>query len=132
GGGGGRVRVYLDGFELAPLGLTALDAQQIAIGDLESVRVERRLDGIRIDLTPLRLPDARPLSAIEAGTGVYDTKLLRALLMRGVGRRMVAAAAFDQASSQGYGFDQAFSYSAARASLSYALTSRTVLQAEYR
>lgn len=132
GGGGGRVRVYLDGFELAPLGFTSLDAQQIALGDLESVRVERRMDGIRIDLTPMRLPDPRPLSAVEAATGVYDTKLLRGLLLRGVGRRMVATAAFDQASSQGVGFRESFSYSATRASLSFALTPRTVLQAEYR
>lgn len=132
GGGGGRVRVYLDGFELAPLGFTALDAQQIALGDLENVRVERRSDGIRIDLTPLRLPDPRPLSAVEAATGVYDTKLLRGLMMRGIGRKMVVSAAFDQASSQGVGFAQAFSYSAARAALSYAVTPRTVLQAEYR
>lgn len=132
GHAGARIRVYLDGFEIDPLGFTTADLQQIALGDLEGVHIERRLDGIRIDLTPLRLPDARPLSAIEAATGVYDTKLLRGLLMRGLGRRSTLLAAFDQASSRGFGFNQAFSFRAARAAVSYALGERTALQLDYR
>lgn len=132
GGGGGRVRVFLDGFELDPLGNTAYDLQHIALGDLESIRVERRFDGIRIDLIPMRLPDVRPLSAVEAATGVFDTKLLRGMLMRGFRGKATLSAAFDQASSRGVGFDEAFSFSSARASLSYALGEETALQAEIR
>lgn len=132
GGAGSRVRVFMDGFELDPLGFTALDLQQIALGDLEHVRVERRFDGVRVDLTPIRLDDGRPLSGIEAATGVYGTKLLRALLVRGIGSSAMLSAGFDQASSRGVGFDEPFSYSSARASLSYALGRSTFVQAEYR
>src|SRR5690606_10382700 len=115
GGGGSRVRVFMDGFEVDPLGFTAHDLQQIALGDLEHVRVERRFDGVRVDLTPIRLDDGRPLSGIEAATGVYGTKLLRALLVRGIGSSAMLSAGFDQASSRGVGFDEPFSYSSARA-----------------
>lgn len=132
GQGGSRIRVYLDGFELDPLGFTTADLQQVALGDLDQVRVERQLDGIRVDLTPIRLPDPRPLSAIEAATGLYDTKLLRGLLVRGIGGRAVLTAAFDQSTSRGFGFENAFTYRAARTSLSYALGERTALQVDYR
>lgn len=132
GGGGSRVRVFLDGFEIDPLGFTTHDLQQIALGDLERVRVERRFDGIRIDLTPMKLPGPRPLSGIEAATGAYDSKMLRALLIRGVGGSTLLTAGYDQASSQGVGFEDPFSFSSGRARLSYDLGSGTVLQAEYR
>ncbi|HEX6927004.1 MAG TPA: Plug domain-containing protein [Longimicrobiaceae bacterium] len=132
GGAGGRVRVYLDGFEIVPLGATAHDLQQIPLGDLESVRVQRRMDGLRVDLVPMRLPDPRPLSSVEAATGVYDTKLLRGMLMRGVGGKATIMAAFDQASSSGVGFDESFSFNSARASVAYALGENSGLQAEIR
>ncbi len=132
GGGGDRVRVFVDGFEIDPLGFTTHDLQQIALGDIERVRVERRFDGIRIDLTPMKLPDSRPLSGIEAATGAYDSKMLRALLMRGVGGSTLFTAGYDQASSQGVGFEDPFSFSSARARVSYDLGASTVLQAEYR
>lgn len=132
GGGGGRVRVFLDGFEIDPLGFSTHDLQQIALGDIERVRVERRFDGIRIDLTPRSLPDPRPLSGIEAATGAYDSKMLRALLMRGIGGSTLLTAGYDQASSQGVGFEDPFSFSSARARVSYDLGASTVLQAEYR
>lgn len=132
GGAGSRVRVYLDGFEIDPIGFTAHDLQQVALGGIEHVRVERRFDGIRVDLTPIRITDGRPLSGIEAATGVYGTKLLRALLVRGIGSAAMLSAGFEQASSNGVNFDEPFSYSAARASLSYSLGRRTSLQMEYR
>lgn len=132
GHAGARIRIFLDGFELDPLGFTTADLQQIALGDLESVRVERGLDGIRVELVPLRLADARPLSSVEAATGLYDTKLLRGLLMRGIGRRTTVLAGFDQSTTRGFGYQGAFSYRAARAAFSYALGERTAVQVEYR
>jgi TonB-dependent Receptor Plug Domain len=129
---GSRLRVFLDGFELDPLGFTTPDLQQISLADLAEVRVERGLGGIRVDLVPLRLPDARPISMVEAATGLYDTKLLRSMLMRGIGRRATVLAGFDQATSRGFGFREAFTYRTARAALSYALAERTSLQVEYR
>lgn len=132
GAGGGRLRVFIDGFEVAPLGFGTPDLQQLGLVDLESIRVERGLQGLRVDLATLRMPeDGRPVSIVEAGTGVYDTKLLRALLMRGVGGRSVLSGSFEQATSAGFGFVQPFSASGSQLRWSYALDSLSVLQLEY-
>jgi hypothetical protein len=130
--GGGRVRVFMDGFELDPLGFTTLDLQQIGTIDLESVRIERDLTGVRIELTTIRLPQNHPLSAVEAGTGTYQSKLLRGVLVRGIGGRSIVTAAYDAVTTEGYRYDSPFSMVAARAAWSYALSERTSLQAEIR
>ena len=130
--GGGRLRVYVDGFEIDPLGYTSLDVQQIGLADLETLRVERDLSGIRIELTTMRLPQNRPLSAIEAGTGTYDAKFLRGMLVRGVGEKSVVTAGYDALTTDGFRFDAPFSFVSARAAWSYAPSARTGFQAEIR
>jgi hypothetical protein len=131
GMGGARLRIFRDGYELDPLGLSTPDIQQIGLVDLETVRVELGPGEIRVDLVPMRLPDPRPYSLIEAGTGNYDNKLLRAVLMRQAKRHSTFTAAYDLLSTRGVGFASPYSLGAGRISWGYALSERTGLQLEY-
>ena len=78
GGGGGRVRLYIDGFELAPLRVGAPDLAQVGLAGFQHVRVRRSADGLRVELTSLEIDDPRPYSLVEVGTGDLQTNLLRA------------------------------------------------------
>ena len=78
GGGGGRVRLYMDGFELTPLRAGAPDLAQVGLAGLQHVRVRRSADGLRVDLTSLDIDDPRPYSLVEVGTGDLQTNMLRA------------------------------------------------------
>lgn len=130
--GGARLRVFLDGFELEPLGDATPDIQHVGLADLESVRVERDPGGVRVYLTSMRLEEARPVSVLEVGAGNYDVKLLRALLARGIGPRSIVTAAYDLLTTAGFGFAAPFSMNSARVAWSYALTPSTGLQLEVR
>lgn len=92
--GGGRTRVFLDGWELDPLSSATLDLQQIALMDLEAVRVERRLNELRIELVPFRLSESRPFSQIEAATGDPEVRFLRGLYAQTLGSRQVLTLGF--------------------------------------
>lgn len=132
GGGGGAVRVFRDGFEVDPLTSAVLDLQHIGLVDLQSVRVLRRPGEIRVDLSTFQLEDSRALSLVEAGTGNFEAKLLRALFARVVGSRSTVTGAFDLTSTNGFSRDEPFSFSSGRLRWTYALSERAGLQAEYR
>jgi hypothetical protein len=74
---GGRVRIFLDGFEAVALDGSIPDLSRISLGALSQLRVERAAGELRIHLTALRPDDARPLSLVEAGTGDFDTNMFR-------------------------------------------------------
>lgn len=78
---GGRVEVVLDGFVLDPLGSGTYDLGSIELVQLEEVRVERRMDRLRIELRTLAPTDARAYSIVEAGTGHYRTNMFRGLFL---------------------------------------------------
>lgn len=78
GGGGGRVRLYIDGFELLPLRAGAPDLAQVGLAGFQHVRVRRSTDGLRVELTSLAVEDSRPYSLVEVGTGDLQTNMLRA------------------------------------------------------
>lgn len=132
GGGGGAVRVFRDGFEVDPLTSAVLDLQHIGLVDLESVRVQRTPGEIRVELGTFQLEDSRALSLVEAGTGNFEAKLLRALFSRVVGSRSTVTGAFDLTSTDGFSRDEPFSFSSGRLRWTYALSDRAGLQAEYR
>ncbi|HZD06517.1 MAG TPA: TonB-dependent receptor plug domain-containing protein, partial [Longimicrobiales bacterium] len=75
--GGGRLRVFLDGFEMVPLDGGVPDLAGIDLGGLESVRLERGSSEIRVELESYRFDDPRPMSVVEAGTGDLRTNHLR-------------------------------------------------------
>ena len=70
---GGEIRVFWDGFEQVPLDGAVTDLDQIGLGGIEEVRVERTPGELRVDLYSQRNFDARPSSLIEAGTGDFST-----------------------------------------------------------
>lgn len=74
---GGRVRVFLDGYEVAPLDGSIPDLSRVSLGALSEIRVERAAGELRVHLTGLRPDDPRPLSLVEAGTGDLETNLFR-------------------------------------------------------
>jgi hypothetical protein len=78
---GGRVRVFLDGFEAVPLDGSIPDLSRVSLGALSEIRVERAAGELRIFLTGLRPDDPRPLSVVEAGTGDLETNLFRATFL---------------------------------------------------
>ena len=77
GMGGGRLRVFQDGFEFVPLDGGNPDLSRIGLGGLEQVRIERGPAELRVELSSLRFTDPRPMSMVEAGTGDLDTNQFR-------------------------------------------------------
>jgi hypothetical protein len=77
----GRVQVLLDGYEFDPLLEATPDFSRIALAQLEHIRVERRLDLTRVELTSLEPTDGRPHSRIDAGVGEPDTNLFRGVFL---------------------------------------------------
>lgn len=132
GSGGGRVRVFIDGVELDPIARPTHDLARVGLIDLETLRVERGFDGIRIDARSFRLPDARPYSEVEVATGNYDIRVLRAMLSRPIGARNVFTGAFDLGSTNGIGVEESFQMTSGRAAWSYLLTPDVGLAAEFR
>jgi hypothetical protein len=132
GSGGGRVRVFLDGYELDPLESATLDVQHIAITDLQTVRVERTLLETRIYLLTFRQPDQRAFSQIEAGTAVFRTRILRGLFSTGVGNHSVVTLGLDLTDTEGWAGQQPFSANSLLGRWSYRLAEQTALQLEYR
>lgn len=141
GGGGGRVRVLLDGFELDPLTSATFDLQQFGLADLERVRVDRTLTETRVELFSRRLADARPFSMVEFGTGDFDVRMLRALFLRPVGERVIFAFGGDLLDSNGIPVRDPvrgvlrgapFALTGGFARLSYAFDAETGVQLEYR
>ncbi len=77
--GGGRIRVFRDGFELTPLGGASVDLSRVGLGGITRVRLERRPGEVRIDLSTFRFSDGRAYSLIEAGTGDLNTNIFRGM-----------------------------------------------------
>ncbi|HEV7589923.1 MAG TPA: Plug domain-containing protein, partial [Longimicrobium sp.] len=130
--GGGRFRVYLDGYELRPLGSSIPDLQRIPMVNLQSVRIQRGLEEIRVDLTSLRLADARPLALIEGMDGDLATRALRGLFTRPLGRRFLGEVALDVDQSEGARRRQKFRETSTITRLGYAFSPTWGVQAEYR
>jgi|GEM_PF-1312887 len=130
--GGGRFRIFLDGYELRPLNAATPDLQRVPLVNLQSVRIQRGLDEIRVDITSLRLADVRPFAQIEGMDGDLGTRALRAIFTRPIGKRMMGEIALDLDQSDGALRRQDFSVTHSVSRLSYAFTPTWGLQAEFR
>ena len=103
-GNAGNIELVLDGYVIDPLGTTALDLSRIELAELSHVRVERRLGGLRVEVESLSPRYNVPYSRIEAGTGYYETNLLRGLFLAprflggsvGLGVERLASKAFNE------------------------------------
>jgi hypothetical protein len=130
--GGDRVRVFLDGFELDPLGSATFDLQHIAVVDLESVRVERLLTETRVELFTFRLPDQRAYSQLEAGTAIFNTRILRGLFATRTGSRGLLTLGLDISDTDGWLRQQPYSVNTLLGRWSYNFGGDAGVQAEFR
>lgn len=79
GRGAGGYRIIRDGFELYPLDGGAADLQQIGLGGIQRVRLDRSPGQMVVEMWSYRYDDGRPFSLVEAGTGDLDTNLFRGI-----------------------------------------------------
>jgi hypothetical protein len=132
GAGGGRFRVFLDGWELRPLNGASLDLQRIPLVDVTAMRVERDLNEVRVDISTFRLSDSRAFAQIEGADGDANTRILRGFFSRPLGRRFLMQAGLDVTESAGFrGFDP-FSFNTLMGRLSYQFRPDLGLQVDYR
>jgi hypothetical protein len=75
--GPGRVRIFVDGAELAPMDGGMVDLSRVGVVGLDRIRVERRPGELRVDLLGFQFVDPRVYSLVEAGTGDLRTNLFR-------------------------------------------------------
>jgi hypothetical protein len=113
GGGGGGIRIFLDGFELAPLDGGVVDLSRVSVAGLARVRVERAGGGVEVHLTSLEVPDPRPYTLVEVGTGDLETNLLRATFSHPRVFRGILSLAMDRLETEGTGRREPGSQSAA-------------------
>src|SRR5690606_30192480 len=81
GGTAGRLRVEIDGVVLDPLLAPSSDLTAIALAEVDSVVIERRLDALVVRLHTIEPHDPLPVSRVEAGTGEPNANLFRGLFM---------------------------------------------------
>jgi len=130
--GGGRLRVFLDGWEMRPLNASVIDLQQVPLVDVTEVRVTRGMTETRVELETLRLTDRRPYAQIEGGEGDFATRLLRGIFARPLGQKFVVHAGIDLVETAGFRRAADFSENTSLARLSYAFTPDRGVQLEYR
>jgi hypothetical protein len=99
--GGGRLRIFRDGFEVLPLEGGVADLARVGLAGITSVRLERNPGEIVIRMESLEYDDPRPYSLVEAGTGDLNTNLFRGTfaMPRALGGSV--AVALERADSRG-------------------------------
>lgn len=130
--GGAAIRIFLDGYEIDPLGQPYHELQQYGLIDLEAVRVERTAAGLRVELITFRLPDSRAYSEVEAAAGNYGTRVLRATIARVAGSRSTVTGSYDHVATSGIAIAEPFQARGAALRWAYQLAPRTGLQLELR
>src|SRR5690606_22465734 len=100
--------VFIDGYELDPYGAGSFPLETISVIDVRRITVHRSLSGLRVDVETFVLEDPEPVSVVGLGTGVYQTRLLRALFSRGFGTKSVGTGFFDLASTSGIGIAERY------------------------
>ncbi|TVR63815.1 MAG: Plug domain-containing protein [Gemmatimonadales bacterium] len=77
GAGPGRVRIFADGAELAPMDGGVVDVTRIGLVGLDRIRVERRPGELRVEMVGMQMVDPRVYSLVEVGTGDLQTNMFR-------------------------------------------------------
>jgi hypothetical protein len=131
GAGGGRMRVFLDGWELRDLAAASPDLQHVPLADVQEVRVTRGLAEVRVDVQTLRLADARPFAQIEGGEGDFGIQMLRGVFARPFGPLM-AHVGLDVSDTGGFRRASRFSRNTAFARVGWRLGPDRGLQLDYR
>lgn len=130
--GGGRFRIFLDGYELRPLNSATPDLQRIPLVNLQAVRIQRGMDEIRVDLTSLKLADVRPFAQIEGMDGDLGSRALRGIFTKSAGRHVVGEIALDVDQTGGARRRQDFKETSTIARLGWNFNPEWGVQGEYR
>ena len=130
--GGGRLRVFLDGWEMRPLSGTSPNLEHIPLVDVVEVRVTRGMLETRVDVQTIRMTDRRPFAQIEGGEGDFATRMLRGFFGRPLGGRFMVHVGIDVVETQGFRRREDFTANSGLARLSYAFSPDHALQLEYR
>lgn len=130
--GGGRMRVFLDGWEVRPLSATTVNLENIPLVDVAEVRITRGLHETRVDVQTLRMTDRRPFAQIEGGEGDFATRMLRGFFARPLGSKFMIHVGVDIVETQGFRRREEYTGNSGVARLSYAFTPDRALQVEYR
>lgn len=78
---GGRLRVFLDGYEITPLSAGVPDLSRIELAEAANIRVERRLDELRVEIRSFSPTVPQPFAYIQAGVAEPGGKLFRGVLL---------------------------------------------------
>lgn len=100
---GGRVRIIRDGFEVLPLEGGVTNLAGVGLAGIQEVRLERQPGELVIRMQSIRYDDARPYSLVEAGTGDYNTNLLRGTFADPTALGGSVALALERVDTQGPG-----------------------------
>ena len=103
GAGGGRVRVFWDGFEWIPLEGGVPDLARIGLAGLDEVRVERHPGELRIELRTREPTSPDPATLIHVGTGDLGTNLLSGVFVHPNVFKGSFTLAFDRLETRGPG-----------------------------
>jgi hypothetical protein len=110
-GGGGRVRVFWDGFEWMPLDGAVPDLSQIGLAGLDEVRVERHLGELRITIRTREPTDPDPVTFVHVATGDLGTNLLRGVFAHPTAFGGAFTLSLDRLETRGPGLNAAGSLS---------------------
>lgn len=132
GGGGGRLRIFLDGWELRAMNAGTPDLQRVPLADVVSLRVERGLGEVRVHVSTFRLPDRRPYAQLEGADGDFDTRILRPFFASTIGQRMVLQLGMDLVETDGFRRLENYASNTIFGRLSYQLRPGLGLQLDYR
>ncbi|HVH11895.1 MAG TPA: hypothetical protein VM759_02530 [Longimicrobium sp.] len=130
--GGGRLRVFLDGWEVVPLSSVSLNLENLALVDLQEVRITRGLLETRVDIQTLRMEDRRPFALIEGGEGDFSTRMLRGFFARPLGKRLMMQVGIDIVETQGFRRREDYTGNTGLARLSYAFAPDRGVELEFR
>ncbi|UCF18228.1 MAG: hypothetical protein JSU87_09700, partial [Gemmatimonadota bacterium] len=125
------LRYNADGYEIAPLVGGPLDLHQIPLVEVERLRLIREPGGYRTASQGYRNRRGEPYSRIEAGTGLRQTNLLRAILSSRVGGAVVGLG-FDRIDTNGSPELGSFARNFVWLNLAYQLPGQVWGQLEWR
>ncbi len=130
--GGGRVRVFWDGFEWIPLDGGVPDLSRIGLAGLDEVRVERNLGELRIVLRTREPTSPDPATVVHVGTGDLGTNLLSGVFVHPNVFNGSFTLAFDRLETRGPGLSGGGSLSGVALRYSLALSDKGGIVAEMR
>jgi hypothetical protein len=130
--GGGRFRIFINGFEFDGLVAATPDLQHISVVDLESLRVERGLLETRVYLRTYSVGEGRPFSQIEASTGAFGTRFIRGVFSTTAGAQATVTVGLDVTDTRGWLGEQPFTTNALLGRYSRMFGATTEVELEYR